>query len=220
MFGHNSSHWLERHDIEKAVAWWNLAMMNSTFVHDINGMEGYIDIYTFPTENVVRKQLAILTGDSFDMVLRHHDVNLTGLIRHHGPNEPPIRIRVNPVSWGILWNHVFTNKVPMWTIGWKPEFADPYSHSLFFVHSEWNGMAAKGYSNETIDDWVIEAIQPISEAERLEIYNKIQKQVAYDQPSIYMLQNKQFTVRRSWLKGSGLAFNPMHEIYWYHIYKE
>lgn len=220
MFGHNSSYWLERHDVEEAVAWWNLAMQNSTFVNDINGMEGYIDLYTFPSENVVRKQLGILMADNFDAVLRHHDANLTGLTKHHGPREPPTRIRVYPVSWPILLGLVLGNKASMWLIGWKASFADPYCFSSPFLHSEFNGMMAKGYCNVTVDEWIMDAIQPISEAERLGIYNKMQRQAAHDQPSIYMFQNKQFTVRRSWLKGSGLAFNPMHEIYWYHIYKE
>ena len=108
----------------------------------------------------------------------------------------------------------------MWTMGWRPEFADPYCSSSAFVCSQFNTMMAKGYRNTTVDGWVFGAIQPMNDAERMEIYNKIQRQVAYDQVSIYIYQGKQFTVRSSSLKGSGLAFNPMHEIYWYHMYKD
>jgi len=220
MFGHSSSHWLEHHDVEEAVAWWNLAMKNSTFAQDINGMEGYIDLYAFPHDNVVREQLALLMADNVDMLLRHQDVNLTGLTRHHGPNQPPIRIRVNSVSWNVLFRHVLKSKASMWLIGWRAGFADPHDLAMSFVYSKSNGMIASGYCNATLDAWILQAIRSVNRTERLEIYNKIQKQVAYDQPSIYMFQNKQFTVRRSWLKGSGLAFHPMHEIYWYHIYKD
>ena len=220
IFGHNSSHWLEHHDVEEAVAWWNLAMQNSAFVHDINAMEGYIDIYSFPTENLVREQLALLMADSLDMILRHQDTNCTGLTEYHGPRQPPVRIRVTPVSWTVLQNHVSKSKVPMWTMGWKPDFADAYCSSSAFVCSYFNTLMAKGYRNTTVDGWVFAANQPITDAERMEIYNKMQKQVAYDQPSIYIYQGEQFMVRSSLLKGSGLAFNPMHEIYWYHMYKD
>ncbi len=219
IFGHNSSHWLEYHDVEEAVAWWNLAMQSSAFVNDINAMEGYIDIYSFPTENLVREQLALLMADSFDRILRHQDTNCTGLTEYHGPNQPPVRIRVTPVSWNVLQDHVFKSKVPMWTMGWKPDFADPYCSSSAFVCSYFNTLMAKGYRNTTVDGWVFAANQPITDAERMGIYNEMQKQVAHDQPSIYIYQGEQFTVRSSSLKGNGLAFNPMHEIYWYHMYK-
>jgi len=81
-------------------------------------------------------------------------------------------------------------------------------------------MIASGYINSTVDSWIVNASKSTVSSERLDLYGKIQAQVAYDQPSIYMYQPKQFTVRRAWLKGSGLEFSPMHGYYWYHIWKD
>jgi len=212
MFGHDSSHWLEHYDIDQAVAWWNQSMQNSTFVDDINALEGYIDIY-YLTGSVVRNQDEMLLKDGFARVMAHPDVNLTGI-------SPTPEVRVNDTSWtDYLWR-IDNSQLAMWFIGWAPEYADPDNYAWTFVHSQGAFMNASGYRNATVDQWVIDGRESTDSNERQELYGKIQEQVAYDQPSIYMYQPREFTVRRAWLAGSGLAYNPMHGYYWYHIYKD
>ena len=65
-----------------------------------------------------------------------------------------------------------------------------------------------------------DAVASIDGTERLELYGKIQAQVADDQPGIYMYHSTQLEVRRTWLMGSGIEWNPMYGYYWYHIWKD
>jgi peptide/nickel transport system substrate-binding protein len=208
----NSSHWLEHFDVEAAVNWWNLGMQNPDFVDDINAMQGYIDLY-YNSGNVIRQQGSLLMKDGFTAVMSHQNTNLTGI------TSVP-EVRVNALEWANMIQKLANAELPLWLIGWAPDYADADNYAWPFVHSDGTYMSSSGYSNATVDDWITQAKQATDDNVRQGLYNKIQAQVAYDQPSIYMYQPKQFTVRRAWLQGSGLEFGPMHGTYWYHIYKD
>jgi peptide/nickel transport system substrate-binding protein len=209
MFGHDSSFWTETYDIDKAVEWWNAAMNVPGFIDAINHTEGYIDLVYFPGSNY-RATCFQLVSEGFANVMAHHDVNLTGI-------SPVPEARAIPYWNPFPWPD---DDPTVWLIGWAPDYADPHNYAWPFVHSEGTFMTATGYRNVTVDEWIVNASRSTDTAERLDLYGKIQAQVAYDQPSIYMYQPSQFTVRRAWLKGSGLQFSPMHGYYWYHIYKD
>jgi peptide/nickel transport system substrate-binding protein len=212
MFGQDSSYWLEEYDIDAAVAWWNQAMNQPGFVDVINDMQGYIDLF-YNSGNVVRQQGSLLMKDGFTAVMNHASTNLTGI-------DPVPEVRVNALEWANMLERMDNGELPIWLIGWAPDYADPHNYAWPFVHSDGTFMIASGYGNDTVDEWIVNASKSTDTAERLELYGKIQAQVAYDQPSIYMYQPKQFTVRRAWLKGSGLDWSPMHGVYYYHIYKD
>jgi peptide/nickel transport system substrate-binding protein len=213
MFGHNSSYWLEHYDIDKAVAWWNAAMNQPGFIDEINAMEGYIDLY-YNSGNVIRKHGSLLLKNGFNAVMNHADLNLTGI-------SPIPEARVTEYEWA---NYLMLGwelpKSMIYLIGWAPDYADPHNYAWPFVHSNGTFMKESGYGNVTVDEWIVNASKSTDPAERLEIYGRIQEQVAYDQPSIYMYQPRRLEVRRAWLQGSGLELNPMHGYYWYHIYKD
>jgi len=213
MLGHNSSIWTESYDIAEAVEWWNMAMQNSTFVDDINAMEGYIDLWHNPPGNAIRAKAIHLVKEGFDLVMSHPDVNLTGI-------SPIPQVRDNEVEWAECIQRMDNNEYPMWLIGWAPDYADPYNYAFPFVYSNGTFMKHSGYNNSQVDEWIVDAREAIDSSSRLQLYNMIQEQVAYDQPSIYMYQSRQFEVRRAWLRGSGLELSPMHGYYWYHIYKD
>ncbi|MHA2601029.1 MAG: ABC transporter substrate-binding protein [Candidatus Thorarchaeota archaeon SMTZ1-83] len=213
MFGHNSSIWTETYDVEEAVEWWNAGMQNASFVDDINAMEGYIDLWHNPPGNSIRMKAIQLVKEGFDLVMSHPDVNLTGI------SLVP-EVRNNPVEWAEYLQRMDNKEHPMWLIGWAPDYADPHNYAWPFAHSNGTFMNGSGYENSTVDEWIVNASRSTDSAERLGLYGKIQAQVAYDQPSIYMCQPRQFTVQRAWLQGSGLKYNPMHGYYWYHIYKD
>ena len=133
--------------------------------------------------------------------------NLTGI-------SPVPEVRVNALEWANMLEKMDNGELPIWLIGWAPDYADPHNYAGPFVHSDGTFMIASGYGNDTVDEWIVNASKSTSSAERLDLYGKIQTQVAYDQPSIYMYQPKQFTVRRAWLAGTGLDWSPMHGVYY------
>ena len=211
MFGHDSSYWLEHYDIDEAVAWWNQAMNQPGFVDAINDMEGYIDVYYVHGVDILY-QTSLLIKDGFAEVITDANANKTGI------NVPEVRL--NEYNWPTFLTKQQDKEMTMWFIGWSPDYADPDNYAWPFVHSQGAFMMPTGYCNSTVDNWITQAKQSTNTAERLVLYGKIQEQVAYDQPSIYMYQPREFRVWRSFLMGSGLEWNPMHTYYWYHIHKD
>ncbi len=211
MFGHDPSFWNEAYNIDAAVAWWNQAMQNSTFVDAINAMEGNLDVY-YDSEAEFLYQICLLMKDGFAEVMSDPNVNKTGI------SVPEVRLS------GLLWSDYDkarrNGELVISVIGWAPDFADPDNYAWPFAHSQGPFMAWIGYGNATVDDWITQARQSTNATERLELYSRIQKQMAYDQPSIYTFQAREFRVWRNWLWGDGLGYNPMHGFYWYHMYKD
>ncbi len=110
--------------------------------------------------------------------------------------------------------------VPTGMAGWSPDYVDPDNFAWPFAHSEGPFMGWMGYDNGRVDELIELAKRETNPATRQDYYNEMQELVAFDQPCIYLYQPKEFRVWRAWLRGSGLEFNPIHGIYWYHIYKD
>lgn len=211
MFGHNSTPWQEEYNMDEAVAWWNQAMNQPGFVEDINSLEGYIDFY-HGSGNIIRIW-AYRLMQAFNDVVAHPSANLTGIVALP-------QVRVTLVEWATYLEKLDNGEMFIWLIGWAPDYADPENFAFPFVHSEGTFMKPSGYNNSEVDDLIQAAKNSTSSSERLQIYSQMQEIVARDQPSVYLYQSREFRVYRAWLRGNGLAWNPMHGYYWYHIYKD
>ncbi|MFX1472967.1 MAG: ABC transporter substrate-binding protein [Promethearchaeota archaeon] len=211
MFGHNSTPWQEEYNLDEAVAWWNQAMNQPGFVENINALEGYIDLY-HGTGNIIRTW-ALRLMKAFNEVVAHPSANRTGII------NPP-EVRVNLVEWAQYLEKQDNGEFFMWLIGRTPNCADPDDSAIPFVYSQCTFMKDSGYDNPQVDYLIEAARNSTSSLERLHLYSQLQEIVAYDQPSVYIYQPREFRVYRSWLAGLGMIWNPMHGYYWYHIYKD
>jgi ABC-type transport system substrate-binding protein len=212
MFGQDTSQWTESYDVEDAVAWWNLAMQNSTFVSTINDLEGYLDLY-YSSGDSMSYQNSLRIEDALGTVVTHVSANLTGIY------AVP-RVRISELEAESYASNMNNGEAAIWHIEWSPTFADPHDCAWSFVHSEGTFMATSGYSNATIDQWINDAGETTNRTLRTELYKQIQEQIAYDQPSLFIYQTGEFAVRGAWLKGRGLEFNPMHDIYLYEVYED
>jgi hypothetical protein len=184
----------------------------SGFVDTINTMEGYIDLF-YNIGNLVHQQGSLLMKDGFESVMSDSRTNLTGI-------SPVPEVRVNPLEWPNMIEKMEVGEIPIWLIDWSPDYADPHDFAWQFTHSQGTHMSVSGYGNSTVDQWIVDASESAGNAERLDLYGRIQAQVAHDQPSIYMYQPRQFEAHRAWVQGSGLNYNPMHDYYWFHLWKD
>lgn len=208
---HNSSYWQERYDIDEAVAYWNAAMNEPGFMNTINAMEGHIDLY-YSESSIIDQQGLLLIRDGFATVMAQPSTNLTGI-------SPTPEIRLNTLESALYQELLENNAVPIWLIGWVPDYADPDNYAWPMAHSLGIHMSSSGYGNSTVDDWINLAKKEMDTSVRQALYGSIQKQLAYDQPSIYMFQSSEFRVWREWARGAGLAYSPMHGFYFYHVWK-
>jgi len=63
-----------------------------------------------------------------------------------------------------------------------------------------------GYSNATVDDWVVQARSTPDPEARKTIYRQIELQVFEDTPYILLHQRVNYLARREWVKG--IVLNP------------
>ncbi|MFX1416671.1 MAG: ABC transporter substrate-binding protein [Promethearchaeota archaeon] len=212
MFGHDPSHWAEEYSVLAASTYWNFAMQNSSFVIDINAMEGYIDLYFSPA-NSIEYQACLLVKEGLESVMAHPGTDLSGI-------SPVPEVRINPVGLDDYQRMKDNSEFPMWLIERTADYADPHNFAFPLVHSQGSLTEDTGYNNSQVDQWVFDAVMTTNRTEKLELYGMIQAQVADDQPCIYMYQPTQFEVRQNHMRGIGLEWNPMHGYYWYHIWKD
>jgi peptide/nickel transport system substrate-binding protein len=219
MFGNNPDIWEEHYNITAAVEFWNDAMNEPGFVESINALDGYVELF-YNSGNVIREQGSLLLKDGLSLVMAHDDTNLTGITATMTNGEPGVELRVNALEWSNMILKMDNHELPMWLIGWAPDYADPDNYALPFVKSTGTFMHASGYNNTAVDALVAAGKAETDLVARQAIYDEMQELVAFDQPSIYMYQPSEFRVWRNWMAGNGLTYNPMYgTYYWYHLHK-
>jgi len=210
MFGQTPSQWLESYDIDVAVSYWNTAMGLPGFVNAINSMEGYIDLY-YEAGNTVQQQSCLVLKDGLAQVMANVLTDLSGIIVPE--------IRVNSLTKATYQERKNNGEMSIWHTAWAANYADPHDHTWAFAYSDGTFMSESGYANTTVDAWIEFASTEDNPTVRQTLYDRIQHEIAHGQPSIYIYQLTEFMVRRAWLEGSGLIYNPMHGHYWYHVHK-
>ena len=94
---------------------------------------------------------------------------------------------------------------------WSPDFADPYMFTSYWLDSDKQGLAGNRsfYANADVDTWLREAATLSDQAQRAELYKKVQQQVVKDAAYVYLYQKNYQAAMRSEVKG--FVFNPMLE---------
>ena len=87
-------------------------------------------------------------------------------------------------------------------------------HLLTYPPSDYPGLVER-IANMLYEQQRIE----MDSDDRMHLLSLIQESVAREMPYLWLAQDTEFRVWRSWLQGDGLTFNPMHDIYFYHVYK-
>ena len=136
-------------------------------------------------------------------------------------NEIGILSSVIAENWPQLLHRMYTTSD--WDIifiGWGPDYNDPDDYVFPFVASAdiggdtWN----TGYSNETVDEYLLEAKYSADPNVREDAYKKAFDIYIQDPSMIYIGQRQYIRPKRDWVQG--YYYNPVRDWYWYDYYKE
>ena len=211
MFGHNGSAYNWAHNLTLAIEEWNLAMNDSSFVDLLNTLDNEIELIYVATSHQPS-----FFYDLFEYALieiwEHPDANITGL------DEPMECVRVQ-MDWPTYYDAIDQRELLVYLMGWIPVYDDPDDYLWSTVYQ--NGVYARriGYNNSYVNTLYEQQKSMTNQDDRLHLLSLIQESVAEDMPYLWVAQETEFRVWRSWLSGIGLNHNPMHDIYFYHIYK-
>lgn len=127
-------------------------------------------------------------------------------------------INIRGIQWGDYLNQLVSGKLPLFVIGWLPDYPDPHNYLKPYMHSSGTFSGSQGYSNDEVDQLIEQGIKETDEEQRKQIYYDLQGIYKQDTPSFMLDQPETFQVQRSWV--NGYYFNPIYpDLYYYALSK-
>ena len=122
-----------------------------------------------------------------------------------------IKVNVREMDWPTYLAAVRGKSLPIFFLGWAPDYADPDDYILPFLRTGQTYSGRINYSNPEVDTLIDKAAQLQNNATRAALYKQIEEKGAQDYPYIYISQGKNFFAIKNWIQGfedSG-STNPM-----------
>lgn len=212
MVGHNGSAFDTGYNISVAVAEWNLAMQDSSFVSSLNAIGNTLTFYYPESSSAVRSGAFGFLKEGLEAVFAHPSANHSGLIRD-------MEFRVEGIPWSLYYEYYKNGTLPVYALGWGPDIADPMDFIIPTCYH--TGVYAQyiHFNDTETNAWCEAALAEMDPAQRQIYLDHIQEKMAVESPYIWVYQSREFRTWRTWLMGDGLIYNPMHDIYFYHLWK-
>lgn len=128
--------------------------------------------------------------------------------------NPKFKINVQGLDWPSYLQKVKMKELPVFFLGWAPDYADPDDYVLPFLHSAKGYFPGRiSYKNPQMDDLIDRAASELNKDKRKQLYAQIQDLEFEDAPYIWNFQGTTFHVERTWVVG--YFYNPMMSGGWY-----
>ncbi|TFG08212.1 hypothetical protein EU538_07600, partial [Candidatus Thorarchaeota archaeon] len=211
MFGHYDDLFMFEYDLEEAVDAWNIAMTKG--LDDILANMSYdLEIY-YNSGNTNRERACLLMKDGIEAVIADPDST--------DPSET-LNIDVVALEWASYLYQVRNKQLPVFFLGWAPDYADPDNYVGPFVRSTLTyasriGLAvSEGWNETLVDGWITDAAQSTNPSEREDIYEDIQVAIVDHVAYLWCYQATTFHVESAHM--NGYQFNAMHDPYFFHYW--
>jgi len=150
---------------------------------------------------------------------------ITDLLAMDGTDQPDeeLEITVQALEWSNYLYQVRAKQLPIFFLGWAPDYADPDNYVGPFVKSTGTypnriGLAvSEGWDEVEVDGWIDTAAQTQNENDRRDLYYDIQEAIVDQVAYLWCYQATNFHVEHRSM--NGYVWNPMHNVYFYHMWK-
>ena len=183
MFGHNPKQATYSFDLKKAEAHLKKAFGGKLWE------KGFKFTLCYNTGNQPREVIASMIKRAIESI------------------NPKFRIDTRGIQWSTYLDQSNASKLPMFVLGWAPDFPDPHNFAFPFMHSKGNYPRLQRYHNPEADRLVEAAMGETDMKKREKLYFKLQ-QLAYDDvPTLFVLNAVSYRTQRKWVKG--YEYNPV-----------
>lgn len=141
---------------------------------------------------------------------------------HTQKGAGPIRVTVQGVDWPAYLRAFRANGLPIFFLGWRPDYADPDDYVMPFLHSGGVFASRIGYANATMDLRLDTAAAESNQSKRVKMYQDLSSIAVQEHvPYLWVSQALSFHVERTWVGWvGGYFFNPMLSgLDYYLVYK-
>ena len=121
--------------------------------------------------------------------------------------NPKFKITVRGVEWAQFINAQSQRRLPLFFIGWGPDYPDPDNYVVPYMHSEGTYAGRMGYNNPEVDRLIMEGAYATESADRQKAYYALQDIWLNDAMGMMTHQPLSRRYFRDWVKG--YYFNPM-----------
>ncbi len=121
--------------------------------------------------------------------------------------NPKFHIQVVGVEWAQFLNIYRQQQLPLYILGWAPDYPDPDDYAVPFIASWGAYSGPQGYKNAEADKLIKQAATATDPSVRKADYYKVQQIYMQDVPSLSIYQAVSKRFYRSWVHGN--FFNPM-----------
>jgi peptide/nickel transport system substrate-binding protein len=179
------------------------------------GMEGHVD--AFPTRDLeAAKALLTEAGYSEEAPL---EMDFWWTPTHYGDTEADvatvlkaaleetgmIQVALQSAEWATYTDYFGPGTMPVFLLGWYPDYIDPDNYTWSFAHSEAADDLGLFYANDAMDE-LLESAQTESDmAARLDLYEQIQELWTTEAPTIPFSQGSLYVVTQKGVSGVKLA---------------
>ena len=212
MFGHNDSLYMFNYNMTKAVEYWNAAMADDGLDAIWANNSYSLSIY-YNSGNDNREKACLMMKDGIDAIIADPD-----------STDPAssLTITVEPLNWPSYLYQVQNRQLPIFFLGWAPDYADPDNYVGPFVKSTgtypWRiGLGTSiGWNAAEVDGWINTAAQSQNDTLRNELYGKIQDAIVEQGAYLWVYQAANFHVEYETVYG--YHFNAMFSAPYYYNY--
>jgi len=120
--------------------------------------------------------------------------------------NPLIQVSVLAKPWTSTLAMIRTRTMPMFQIGWLPDYADPDNFVYPFMHSTGTFAKYQSYNSTLVDDLIEEGAVSVNATRRAEIYGELQQIYYNDAPGIMLVQPLGRRFFTTYIHG--FTFNP------------
>lgn len=214
MFGYNETSYQYEFNIDAAVAAWNQALTDPDFIDSVNALGCTIKFY-YPAEYVTREKGCLLLADGLN--------NMVAQAAAADPIAAGLDMEVTFTAQGLEWldyiDYIIDCRLPIFFVGWTPDYADPDNYVTAFCYHHGTFAQRIAFNNSAVNSYVLQTRIEDNLETRQHYYNLIHDIMADETPYLWTYQSIEFRTWRTWAHGDGLIYNPMHDIYFYHMYK-
>ena len=213
MFGHDDDLFMFDYDLDEAQTAWNEAMTNG--LDDVFANASHELTIFYNSGNTVREAACLLMKDG-----------ITDLLAMDGTTQPSetLDITVQALEWSNYLYQVRNRQLPIFFLGWAPDYADPDNYVGPFVKSTGTyplriGLGqSDGWNAAEVDGWIADAAEEQNPTAREAIYYDIQEAIVEHAAFLWCYQSTSFHVEHRTM--NGYVFNAMLSgPYFYHMWK-
>ncbi len=132
--------------------------------------------------------------------------------------DSKFKVNVEGLEWPTYLDKLRAHELPLFFLGWAPDYADPHNYAHPFLHSDGHFPHYLGFHYEDIDTLIMDAAEESDPGSRENMYDELADMEHEKALYIWASQGIGYHFEREWV--NGWYHNMMHSTLYYTLSKD